>query len=113
LAYGSLNFYSAPAGPGGTPITWSLSLFSIDPSGNGSMAGTLSVNEVTSLTTTNPSELTMQETGDFYGTSQLILQDRTGSNGALFTQTPNGANPGVNLVDFGFKPARACNRIFG
>jgi hypothetical protein len=64
----------------------------------------LTVNEVTSLTTSSPSSLTMQETGDQYGTSQLILQDRTGSNGALFTQTPNGENEGVNLVDFGFKP---------
>jgi hypothetical protein len=50
--------------------------------------------------TNSGTALTLQQTGDVMGTSQLILQDRTGSNGALFTQTGSAGN----LVDFGFQP---------
>jgi hypothetical protein len=37
-----------------------------------------------------------------YGTSILELQNRTGSNGALFQTIPS--TPGTNLVDYGFIP---------
>ncbi len=47
-------------------------------------------------------ELIMEETNDVYGTSRLRLQDRNGSNGALFEQSPSSA--GIDLVDFGFIP---------
>src|SRR5579883_3222000 len=57
-----------------------------------------------SYITTTDSDLYYESTGDIYGTSRLHLQNRTGSNGALFEMIPNAANPGVNLVDFGFKP---------
>ena len=58
--------------------------------------------KVTASGTAN--ELIMEETTDTYGTSRLRMQDRNGSNGALFEQIENAGNPGVDLVDFGFKP---------
>jgi hypothetical protein len=54
--------------------------------------------------TTSDSGLILQETGDMYGTSILALQNRTGSNGALFQTIPNAANLGTNVVDYGFIP---------
>jgi hypothetical protein len=53
---------------------------------------------------TADSGLILKQTGDLYGASILQLQNRNGSNGALFQTIPNAANPGVNLCDFGFKP---------
>ena len=43
-------------------------------------------------------ELIMEQTGDFYGATRLRLQNRGGSNGALFENTA------LDLVDLGFKP---------
>jgi hypothetical protein len=42
-------------------------------------------------------QLLLTETGDTYGTVSLAMQNRTGMNGALFT------NAGVGLIDFQFK----------
>lgn len=42
--------------------------------------------------------LTLQETGDVFGTVSLSLQNRNGMNGALFS------NPSIDLVDFAFLP---------
>jgi hypothetical protein len=39
LAGGELNFYSEPAGAGGTAFTFSPAVFTVDPSGDVSMAG--------------------------------------------------------------------------
>jgi hypothetical protein len=57
-------------------------------------------------------EVYYEETGDTYGTSRLHMQNRTGSNGALFEMIPNAGNVGTDLVDFGFKPgAKAQSNI--
>ena len=50
----------------------------------------------TSLTSTGTS-LVLSQTGDTYGATSLSLENRTGMNGALFSQSGS-----VNLVDFGF-----------
>ncbi len=47
--------------------------------------------KVTASGTAN--ELIMEETSDTYGTSRLRMQDRNGSNGALFEQIENAGNP--------------------
>lgn len=60
---------------------------------NGSISGTGSV-----LYTTSGTSLTLQETGDTFGTVSLALENRSGTNGALFT------NSSLDLVDFGFVP---------
>ncbi len=43
--------------------------------------------------------MVLEQTGDQYGTTRLHLQNRNGSNSALFEQAGT-----VNLCDFGFKP---------
>ena len=50
------------------------------------------------ITTAN-SDLVLEQTGDVYGTTRLHIQNRNGSNCALFEQAGT-----VNLADFGFKP---------
>jgi hypothetical protein len=64
---------------------------------------TVSTSSDISLTTANSTisgatGLTLEETGDTYGTVRLKLQNRTGVNGALFEQAGS-----VDLVDFVFK----------
>lgn len=70
-----------------------------------SFTGTVAINSLTvhhdgtansSIITTSATEIVLQENGDTYGTVRLRLQNRNGSNGALFENT------GVPLVDFGF-----------
>lgn len=62
-------------------------------------SGNISLTNGTSNTIGALKELVLEQTGDTYGTTRLVLQNRTGSNGALFENT------GVDLVDFGFKPS--------
>ena len=59
--------------------------------------------EVTSTST----ELTLQQTGDLYGTTALRLQNRNGLNGALFDSSLGSAA----LVDFAFKTVNAQQNI--
>ncbi|USN92664.1 MAG: right-handed parallel beta-helix repeat-containing protein [Candidatus Nomurabacteria bacterium] len=47
--------------------------------------------------TTPGDELILENTGDTFGTVQLLLRNRNGANGALFN------NLSLDLVDFGFK----------
>jgi len=72
---------------------------------NGSLSddgtGTLSGTTVVTMTTTS-TEMVFEQTGDALGDSRIRLQNRTGSNGALFEQIPTVA--GVDLIDLGFKP---------
>lgn len=49
-------------------------------------------------------DLTVQQTGDQFGTSQLILKNRSGANGAEFKC------PDIDLVDFLFTPQTAPTR---
>ena len=74
--------------------------------GTAPTANSLAVNgniQMTSATndkiTTNNSDLVFEQTGDTYGTTRLHIQNRNGSNCALFEQAGT-----VNLADFGFKP---------
>jgi len=53
---------------------------------------------------TAPGDLTLQQTGDTFGASQLILKNRGGANGAEF-KCPN-----IDLVDFLFTPQTAPTR---
>lgn len=55
----------------------------------------------TTVTTTG-SELVLEQNADTYGITRLRIQNRNGSNGALFEQAGT-----VNLCDFGFKPGTA------
>jgi hypothetical protein len=57
----------------------------------------------TKTITTSDAELVMEQTGDTFGTTRLRLQNRGGSNGALFE------NAGLNLVDFGFSAGSQLN----
>ncbi len=49
--------------------------------------------------TTSSSDLVLEQTSDVYGTTRLHIQNRNGSNCALFEQAGS-----VNLADFGFEP---------
>ena len=48
---------------------------------------------------TDETSLTLEQTGDTYGTTRLVLRNRAGSNGAIFE------SPDLDLVDFGFNPS--------
>jgi hypothetical protein len=50
----------------------------------------------TPVVTTGSGGLTLQQTGDSFGSSTLALENRSGANGAVFSTT------GPDLVDFGF-----------
>jgi hypothetical protein len=56
-------------------------------------SGNISLNNTI---TTSSTSLIFQQTGDVYGTTQLLLLNRDGSNGAIFK------NLGLDVVDFGF-----------
>ncbi len=56
-------------------------------------------NSTNNKITTNNTDLVLEQTGDTYGTTRLHIQNRNGSNSALFEQAGT-----VNLCDFGFKP---------
>ena len=104
----------AGAGQATSPLfTWQnnagTGLGVIDSSGNVGIGTTSPGEKLTiaagniSLTTANSyitgaTGLTLQETGDTYGTVKLNLQNRTGVNGAMFEQAGS-----VDLVDFVFK----------
>lgn len=49
-------------------------------------------------TITGSKSVTLQQTGDTFGTTQLKIQNRAGAAGAIFE------NVALDLVDFGFKP---------
>ena len=49
--------------------------------------------------TSSGTDVTISQTGDFYGTTYLKLQNRFGANGAIF------GSPALDLVDFGFLPS--------
>lgn len=50
---------------------------------------------------TGSKSVKIEQTGDSFGTTHLTIQNRSGANGATFT------NLGLNLIDFGFKPSTA------
>ena len=50
---------------------------------------------------TSDSDFALEQTGDVYGTTRLHIQNRNGSNCALFEQA---GQTGIDLADFGFKP---------
>ena len=67
-------------------------------------AGTITTGGNINLTTANSTVtgatgLTLQETGDTFGSASLAIENRSGANGAVFSTT------GVDLVDFGFVPS--------
>jgi len=49
--------------------------------------------------TTSSTQLLLEQTGDTYGATRLYLQNRNGSNGAIFE------NATLDLIDFGFLPS--------
>ncbi len=59
---------------------------------------------VSSEITTPDSSLILKQTADLYGSSILNLQNRTGSNGALFQTISNATHDSTDLVDWGFIP---------
>lgn len=67
----------------------------------GSIAGSGSM-----VIQTSGTDLTLKETGDTFGTVSLALENRSGLNGALFT------NSGLDLVDFGFVTSTAIQFNF-
>ena len=66
--------------------------------GNTTTTGNINLSTANSIITGNTG-LVLQETGDQYGNVSLSLQNRTGMNGALFS------NPSIDLVDFAFDPS--------
>ncbi len=100
---GQFPYYAA----NGTTLTATSSLF-LASSGNVGIGTTLPTQALTvngnvallpaNSTITGSTGLTLQETGDVYGTVSLSLQNRNGMNGALFS------NPSLDLVDFAFNP---------
>ena len=83
---------------GAQPQYVSASLLNFNPSnGNLTVNGniTLSSSGGQNVTATGTS-LTLQQTGDTYGTTGLTLENRLNLNGALFF------NAGLDLVDFGY-----------
>jgi hypothetical protein len=93
-----------------TGSTGQLPYFSGTNTLTGTSTITINANGIVSIGTSTPltltreiisspgTSLTLRQTGDTYGTSSLILQNRGGSGGALFY------SEGYDLVDFGFKP---------
>ncbi len=74
-----------------------VSMFSLDASGNAGLRGNLAFT-TPDRTITSTQGLTLEETGDTYGTVRLHMQNRNGVNGAMFEQAGS-----VDLVDFVFK----------
>lgn len=66
-----------------------------DISAGGNILLTAAGAKVSSSTT----EMMLEQTGDIYGATRLMLRNRDGLNGAVFQ------NSGVDLVDFGFLPS--------
>jgi hypothetical protein len=66
--------------------------YKLDISGSVRITGSLNVTEITS----SAASLTLQQTGDSFGTTQLQLLNRNTQGGAFFK------NLGLDLVDFGF-----------
>jgi len=70
---------------------------------SGPTVDSLTLSSTGAKTVTTPgTELGLGQTGDSNGRSTLILRNRTGSNGALFT-TRNTSGGAMGLVDFGFE----------
>ena len=68
------------------------------PSNTLTVAGNIGLTSAGNTITTSATQLTLVQTGDTFGTSSFSLQNRTGSAGALYS------NSSLDLVDFGFKP---------
>jgi hypothetical protein len=68
------------------------------------VAGNLSLTGSASTISGTAGILTLQETGDTYGSSSLTLENRTGTNGAVFN------NPSLDLVDLGFVPSSGAEQ---
>lgn len=80
---------------------------SITNSGTFYEGGTFQMTSASSLIQTSGQDITIQQTGDTFGTTSLKLVNRNGQNGALFSQQATGAAEGV--VDFLFQPDQVAN----
>jgi hypothetical protein len=67
--------------------------------------GNVSVGGSAPLVQTSSASLKLRQTGDYYGETGLILENRTGANGAIFYN----AGAAANLVDFQFQNQNANN----
>ncbi len=76
---------------------------SFQVSGGITTSGNISLSTANS-TITGSTGLTIAETGDQYGNVSMSLENRTGSNGAIFS------NPSIDLVDFGFLPSSGAQQ---
>jgi len=76
----------------------------IDKDGNATAASFIAS---TGALTTSSTELTLQQTGDTFGTSTLRIQNRNGQNGPLIDNSLST----VNLLDLGFKSASSQGNI--
>jgi trimeric autotransporter adhesin len=98
-----LLFYN----PATDSVQWSLhgQTYTFSPSGFSTSApltsGSVNTGTNGSVTTgsisTSGTSLSMTQTGDVYGATSLSLENRNGTNGALFK------NSGIELVDFAFQ----------
>ncbi len=68
------------------------------PSQSLSTTGNIDLSSASAKITGSGGNLTIEQTGDTYGTTRLHLQNRSGVNGAMFEQAGS-----VDLVDFVFK----------
>jgi hypothetical protein len=97
-----IQFNSSGSFSGSSELVWDSTNSELTVLEPGGTAGTdelrLYDTSNAAFVSTPDTELVMQETGDDLGTVSLKLQNRTGSNGAIFQ------NDGVDLVDFGFVP---------
>ena len=65
----------------------------------------MSVGGSTPLVQTSSTSLKIRQTGDTYGETGLILENRTGTNGAIFYNS----SPTASLVNFQFQNQSANN----
>ncbi|MCC7305380.1 MAG: hypothetical protein IT558_03865, partial [Alphaproteobacteria bacterium] len=75
--------------------------FVIDAAGNVSAGGNITLTDANYKVTSTGTELVLEQTGDTLGATRMYLQNRGGSNGAIFE------NATLDLVDFGFLTASA------
>jgi hypothetical protein len=97
LNIGNLIFGTGLDGTGTTLASGNVGIGTTSPSQKLEISGNLLLSAGASRSVTSAGgELILAMTGDTYGSVNLKLQNRSGSNGAIFQ------NPSLDLVDFGF-----------